>query len=305
MMKLEFVGNEHIKSALFSMMQSGRIPHAIMLEGEQGLGKRTLARYIAAGAICKNDGAPCGVCNDCLQVMAEKHTDIDHIVPSGTTIKVEQIRKLRKDAYIMPNVGARRVFIIEQGEKMSDISQNSLLKVLEEPPKHAMIIILTRTASALLETVLSRCIPLRLSSVPMPAAAEYISEKYDYNRADIDTAAAQGNIGQALELLSGTREKSAAQTLLDAFFDGGEIAMLKECRKLETKAAREKRTAALDELCTLIEERIAKQAASGDIAELFKMLDAARAASEQNRANAYARLLLNNLCACFKEASGV
>ena len=308
MMNLKFAGNEQVKTSVLSMMQSGRIPHAVMIEGDDGLGKRTIARYISAGAICKNSGAPCGECADCRRVTADIHPDVDKILPDGASIKVEQMRKLRRDAYIMPNEGARRVFVIEQGEKMSDISQNSILKVLEEPPKHTMIIILTKSSTAMLETVISRCIPLRLSNVPQRTACEYIAQNYpDFGAEDIKEAVGgtTGNIGLSLALLRGEREKSAAQSLLEAFFDGGEIAMMKECKRLETRAAGEKRTAALDELCTLIEQRISRGGEGTDIAVLFKMLDAARAASEQNRANIYPRLLLVNLCACFSEANGV
>ena len=198
--KFPLISNDGVANAVRDAFTSGRLPHAIIIEGEQGTGRHTLAKYIAAGAVCPNENVPCGECKSCHISEVGSHPDIMVVSAEDgkKSISVDTVRKLRTEAYLKPNISERRVFIIDPADAMSDISQNALLKVLEEPPKSAMFILIVSRISALLATVRSRCVTFTLSSVPKEQAKEYILEKFDYEKSAVEDAvnAAGGNIGR-------------------------------------------------------------------------------------------------------------
>lgn len=205
--KFPLISNDGVAKAVRDAFVSGRLPHAIIIEGEQGTGRHTLAKYIAAGAVCPNENVPCGECKSCHIAEVGSHPDIMVVSAEDgkKSISVDTVRKLRTEAYLKPNISERRVFIIDPADAMSDISQNALLKVLEEPPKSAMFILIVSRISALLATVRSRCVTFTLSSVPKEQAKEYILEKFDYEKSAVEDAvnAAGGNIGRAISSLGG------------------------------------------------------------------------------------------------------
>ena len=205
--KFPLISNDGVAKAVRDAFTSGRLPHAIIIEGEQGTGRHTLAKYIAAGAVCPNENVPCGECKSCHIAEVGSHPDIMVVSAEDgkKSISVDTVRKLRTEAYLKPNISERRVFIIDPADAMSDISQNALLKVLEEPPKSAMFILIVSRISALLATVRSRCVTFTLSSVPKEQAKEYILEKFDYEKSAVEDAvnAAGGNIGRAISSLGG------------------------------------------------------------------------------------------------------
>ena len=127
-----FAGNHEIKETLKSIILSGRFPHAFIIEGEQGSGRHTLARIIAAAALCNSDNAPCGACRECDLVSRDSHSDVLTYSPDGATFKIDTVRELRDNAYIMPIEAKRKVNILLDCEKMNEPAQNAFLKVLEE-----------------------------------------------------------------------------------------------------------------------------------------------------------------------------
>ncbi len=229
--KFPLVSNDGVALAVRDAFASGRLPHAIIIEGEQGTGRHTLAKYIAAGAVCPNESVPCGECKSCHIAEVGSHPDIMVVSAEDgkKSISVDTVRKLRTEAYLKPNISERRVFIIDPADAMSDISQNALLKVLEEPPKSAMFILIVSRISALLATVRSRCVTFTLSSVPKEQAIEYILERFDYERSAIEDAvnAAGGNIGRALSSLVGdTKLFKDAKELLNLALKKDKYGML-------------------------------------------------------------------------------
>ena len=164
-MSFPLVGNKRAKDTVESFISSGRFPHAIIIEGEIGTGKKTLAGYLAKTALCEEPTPPCGVCRNCHLADAGPPPDIQVVAPEEKkkNIAVGQIRELRTTAYHSPHTARRRAFIIEEAETMNAASQNSLLKVLEEPPSDVVFILVTTSAKALLDTVISRCMTISLS----------------------------------------------------------------------------------------------------------------------------------------------
>ncbi len=131
-----------------------RFPQSVLLIGPEE-GTRALGRTIAAALLCEQ-GNPCGRCNSCRKAEKQIHPDLIEIDEEGE-IKVETARRVRAEASVLPNDGARKVFLIAHAERMNPVAQNALLKVLEEPPKYCFFLLLTTQPDRILETILSRC----------------------------------------------------------------------------------------------------------------------------------------------------
>ena len=205
-MKLtNFIGNEKVVDSLSSLLDSGRFPHALIIEGEDGLGKKTLARDLACALVCRGENKPCGECTQCKKAMQGIHPDISEYIPSGTanSFHVDTVRSIISDAYIQPNEAEYKVYILANAHCMNQNAQNALLKILEEPPKYVVFILTTNSKSALLSTVLSRSVCVTLEGVETEQASAYVSSHgdVDYETAKRTVETFNGNIGKALSSL--------------------------------------------------------------------------------------------------------
>lgn len=207
-----FLGNREIKETLKSIISSGRFPHAFIIEGAEGSGRHTLAKIIAAAAVCEADASskPCGKCRTCDLVEKDGHCDVLTYSPDGATFKVDTVREIRDNAFIMPIESKRKVNILTDCDKMNEPAQNAFLKVLEEPPEFMIFILICQNASSLLPTVRSRCVTLTVSNPDFAEAKDYITLKTGKPESDIDEAleTSHGNVGKALNILSGEAAKS-------------------------------------------------------------------------------------------------
>jgi len=205
-MKLK--GNENIKLIIGNMLRSGRFPHALILEGEAGLGKHTFALEISSTLLCENGATePCGFCRGCELIRAHTHPDFKIISPNDKNIiPVDAIRALRKDAFIRPDRNGKKVYIIEAEFGLKIDSQNALLKILEEPPEYIVFIILTRSSEQFLDTIISRCVTLSLKAPNEALALEILREKLPLvSEEELINALSFNdyNIGRALSQLDG------------------------------------------------------------------------------------------------------
>lgn len=145
-----------------------RFPQAVLLEGPE---ERTLALgwAIAEALECERprDGLPCGECEACRKVRHRLHPDVIALEKEGE-IKVDDARRIRAEASVLPNEGARKVFLIAGAGRMNPTAQNALLKVLEEPPAYCFFLLLTDQPERILETILSRCTRYRLPPEEQP-----------------------------------------------------------------------------------------------------------------------------------------
>ena len=202
----EVVGHKDVVGYFQTAIKSGKISHAYILNGEKGSGKHVLARTFAAALNCEGEERPCGECHSCRQAESKNHPDIVEVThDKPNSIGVEDIRtQLVDDVTIRPYSSPYKVYIVSDAEKMTPQAQNALLKTIEEPPKYVVILLLTTNASALLPTILSRCVMLNTKPIPDAEVREYLMEHVqipDY-QADICVAFAQGNIGKAVRLAS-------------------------------------------------------------------------------------------------------
>ncbi|MBE6799216.1 MAG: hypothetical protein E7525_05525 [Ruminococcaceae bacterium] len=205
-----FVGNDNLKETVRTAVKSGRFPHAFIIEGEPGSGRHTFAKMLAAAAVCESENSPCGHCRTCNLVENDGHCDVLTYAPDGATFKIDTVRSIRENAFIYPIEAKRKVNILLDCDKMSEQSQNALLKILEEPPKFMVFILVCRNALGLLTTVRSRCITLSVKNPDFEDAFNFIKIKKGLPDNDIKEALenSHGNIGAALNALDGTTDKA-------------------------------------------------------------------------------------------------
>lgn len=146
---------------IHNLTESGRLPHAVILEGVNENAMK-LAAYLSAFAVCSADKKPCGKCKNCQNALNKTHADISYVYPDSSrkskTLSIDQIRDLIKDAYILPNDSDSKVYIFENADSVfSEVVQNAFLKLLEEPPKGVYFILLCQSAKGMLPTIISRC----------------------------------------------------------------------------------------------------------------------------------------------------
>ena len=157
--------NLKVSASVKSFIKSHRIPHAILIEGENSFVNLELALYISTAAVCdSHKSAPCGVCKECHLAEVGSHPDITRIqaLDGKKFLSVAQIRDLRADAFVKAHQASHRVFIIEDAHRMNEQAQNALLKILEEPPASVIFILLVPSKTLLLDTIISRCVLLSL-----------------------------------------------------------------------------------------------------------------------------------------------
>ena len=175
---IEFAGNSRITDTAEHFIAANHIPHAIIISGEEGTGRHTIANYIIAAALCSGSEKPCRKCRNCELLQSGNHPDVTIIAPEEKkkNISVKQIRDAREAAYIKPHTANRKVFIIDMAETLNEQAQNALLKILEEPPQAILFILITKSVSSLLETVRSRCVHLPLVEPDEDEALAYIKK---------------------------------------------------------------------------------------------------------------------------------
>ncbi len=183
---------------LFSaLIEKGRLSHAYLFEGEEGMGKKTLAYHIIKLMVCDANRA-CGRCNSCMCVDSEAHPDIIRISNGDKqTIGIDKIRELGTKVFEKPVMGRYKAVVIENAHLLTKEAQNAMLKLIEEPPHYAVFMLLCNSTSKILKTVLSRvtCINMKpLSHEQLKEVAGDAPEfMYKYCR---------GNAGELIRLKS-------------------------------------------------------------------------------------------------------
>jgi DNA polymerase-3 subunit delta' len=238
----EFLGNQRIVTALRGALRSQRVPHALLFTGARGVGKFTLARMFAQAANCERLADDfCGECNTCKRIslladsqtlmeqgLAERgesadaatvervplilqtHPDVWALVPDPVRLKtpvarpvlrVGQLRAVQRAAYFQP-MGRRRVFILDGADTMRWDVANIFLKILEEPPGSATLILTAPSPYALLPTIVSRCLQFHFAPLPQSDVEQIVREKTGRSTSDSKLAAqlAEGSPGLAMEI---------------------------------------------------------------------------------------------------------
>ena len=162
------IGHRRVIDYLQESIRAGRVSHAYIFDGPEGIGKMLTARVFAGALLCREGGdEPCGRCISCMQMDGGNQPDVAYVTHEKAIISVGDIRtQLCNVVPVKPMVGPYRIFIVDDADKMNEEAQNALLKTLEEPPSYAVIILLTTNANELLPTIRSRAVLLSMLPVP-------------------------------------------------------------------------------------------------------------------------------------------
>ncbi len=168
--------------AIFQRHEQGKLPHALLFTGAQGLGKKRFVRFVAESLLCLNcspaTGA-CGSCDSCAQLTAGAHPEFSTLMPEGASmnIKVDSIRELVNWLQLSAPPGRYRAALIDQADAMNRNAANSLLKTLEEPGERALLILSADRPGDLPATVRSRCQSTVLNVADKSAAINWLAEQ--------------------------------------------------------------------------------------------------------------------------------
>ena len=170
----EILGNNKIKQDLQEIIDNNTISHSYMFVGIDRIGKKLIAKEFARKILCLNkQNQNCATCDSCIKFNSGNNPDFLEIFPDGNSIKIAQMREMQEKVYQKPIVSDKKVFIIDQVEKMTEEAQNSLLKTLEEPPEYMVIILITSNENKLLNTVKSRCIRINFTGLSKQDITKY------------------------------------------------------------------------------------------------------------------------------------
>jgi len=222
------LGNARLKENLRHSVDSGRLSHFYLISGPKGSGKRTLARLLAAAAVCRGERKPCLSCPACRKAMTDNHPDIISVVdPDRKAVPVKLVREYRDDVYIKPNEAEKKVYIFPQ--ELGTEGQNALLKILEEPPAYGLFLLLAENPQQILTTVRSRCTLLQMESLPKELLLSQLQKQFpNADREQLQAAAERsgGYLGQAAELLrEGEVISARTQAFAKAFLERDPVAM--------------------------------------------------------------------------------
>lgn len=226
-----------LSESLAALWNGGRFPHTLLLEGEAGSGKDTLARFLAAELLCRRSAAeaPCGNCPSCHKLSTGNHPDFTVLLPDEksktASITIDQVRAIKTDAYLAPHEAARRVYYIPHAEGILPAAQNALLKLIEEPPEAAYFIFTVESRGALLETVRSRATILTLSPLAESERRSVLERLRPEQAGLASFAKAYPTVGQALAALEDPAARARTEAAA-AFLDAVRHCERYECMRL-------------------------------------------------------------------------
>ena len=197
----EIVGQERALRLLERAQTTGRLPHAYLFVGPEGVGKETTARARFFRLVCREQAA-CGQCPGCRKFIKGIHPDVETLAPQGKSIKIEQVRALEGKLRFVPLEAPRRLILIPEAEALTREAANALLKSLEEPPSYTLFVLLAGSPDALLPTIVSRCQIIRFRPLTTEEISRLLVERFGKLPEEAEGLAvlSQGSIGRALRL---------------------------------------------------------------------------------------------------------
>ena len=179
------VGNKKIKKLLTNAIKNDKISHSYLFIGTEGIGKKLIATELSKELLNSN------VINN---------PDFTIIEPNGNTIKINQIREMQAKVQEKPIISKKKIYIIDNADKMTTEAQNCLLKTLEEPPEFVIIILIGTNENEFLSTIKSRCMILHFEEISDEEMKEFLKTQYQIFATDSMLQIFQGSIRKAIEL---------------------------------------------------------------------------------------------------------
>ena len=260
------LGNERLKENLTGSLRRGHISHFYLISGPEGSGKHTLARLLAAAILCGNRELGCGNCSACRKVMEDSHPDFITVTdPEHKNIAVKIVRQIR------------------DAQDLGIEGQNALLKVLEEPPKYGVFLLLTDNPEKILPTVRSRCTELVLSALPGQTLRTALQQRFPEADAEEIGAAINrsgGFLGQAVKLLeSGEIVSPQTAAFVEGFGSRDALALTRLLVSME-KYKRDQLQEEFSQWLEVLEAALADRSGMNAPSAQARMLSARRSSQE-------------------------
>ncbi|HHT15054.1 MAG: AAA family ATPase [Christensenellales bacterium] len=274
----DFYGLSSSIDSLLDAFSTHTPPHALLIVGNEGVGKCTLAKLLCQAVLCKALHAPCNKCGPCLRVLTGQNRNLIHVSPSGASIRIDAIRDMLDILGLYSIENSDRTVLIENADRMTPQAQNALLKSLEEPSPGTYFVLTAERRTALLPTILSRAALYYLPPWPNDKLLQtLLAGDAQSNEAQAAIKGAGGSIGKAMALLNNPEiarlhqlSDQAVQVLLS---NGDPVSLSQEMRN-------ERENAQL--LFTLIEEKLPKQANLKQLGSALEKVARARELMQSN-----------------------
>ncbi len=219
------IGNEAVKRRLQKLLEQERVAGAYLFCGPEGVGKFLFARDFAQALNCaQGPRRACGSCSGCARIAAGKHPDVLEIDRADEEIKIEDIRAMQQQISLRPYEGHLKVCIIRNAHMLNTHSASALLKTLEEPTRHTVLILVTEKPQLLMKTIISRSKQVRFASLSREALSSHLRAAHGVSdeEAHFLSSFCEGRIGEALRMGGGMLQEKRA--VIERFCTGGPAA---------------------------------------------------------------------------------
>lgn len=200
MMFENIIGNDNLKKQFKKSIDNNQISHSYLFIGTQGIGKYLFAKELAKALLCLGEDKYCNNCKSCIEFNDNNNPDCMYIEPDGNKIKIDQIREMQSKVQEKPIISSKKVYIIDNADKMTQEAQNSLLKTLEEPPQFVTIILIGENENTILSTIKSRCMIIHFNPINDNEMITYLKNNGIENVSENMLELFQGSIGNAIKL---------------------------------------------------------------------------------------------------------
>jgi DNA polymerase III subunit delta' len=198
-------GQDRAIQNLKQSLERDKVHHGYLFSGPEGVGKKMTARELAKALNCDQPGPEggCDQCPSCRKIEKQVHPDLIHLKPEGANIRIEQIRNLAQQLSYGPALGRSRLCLLDMASDLNEPAANAFLKTLEEPPSGTIFVLLVRDPGELLPTLVSRCVSISFSPLPLALIAEKLMQEKGLSQEEAQALSlvSGGSIGKAFEFL--------------------------------------------------------------------------------------------------------
>lgn len=283
---MNIIGHKENRERLRNLIVENKVGHAYLFTGRSGIGKKLVAIEFAKNIMCLENvnGVACDKCEVCNTF--ENNADFYIVEPEKNVIKVDAIRNLESEIYLKPTKASKKCFIINDADLMNESAQNALLKVLEEPPRYAIIILVASNKEKLLGTIKSRVISINFSNLTNQELLDILGS--DFNPDIINYA--KGSVQRALSLAD-ENYISVANPLLEAFLTKDFLKINKKIDEIKNDKNLKSNIGNILEAIMLICYKQMKN----DINTFIKIIDILNETNKNIEKNANVDLALDNM----------
>jgi len=221
----KLIGNDEIKEIFKNIKNPS---HAYLFIGKEGIGKFLFAKEFAKTWLCIEENRPCNKCKSCIQWEGENHADFEIIQAEDNSIKIDQIRPILTKSLEKPIISNKKIYIINDADKMTIQAQNCLLKILEEPPKYVMIILIGVNENQFLNTIKSRCVTIRFEKISDNEVKQYLEKNCGFQNISQDMLEIyDGSIGKAIKIMGQEEKYKSIKEMINSLETITQIEILK------------------------------------------------------------------------------